>query len=445
MSTTRTIRVETLTRVEGEGALNIRVDGDIVESAQLAIYEPPRFFEAFLRGRPLEEVPDLTARICGICPVAYQLTSVQALERALGITITPELRRLRRLMYCAEWIESHALHIHLLQAPDFFDAASGIELAQRFPQEINRGLTLKKYGNQLLEILGGRAIHPVNVAVGGFHRAPKVAELQALIPRFEEGCRLAADATRWFATLPFPDFEGHWELTALRHPDEYPMNEGDVCSTAGSRVSVDDFETTYVEEHVPHSTALQACRLPDHSAYCVGPLARICLNRSQLHPAAQRVADEIAFVTPCRKPFMAILARCLEVLHAFSEALDILRDYRGTKVAKVPCNYAVSSGCAATEAPRGLIYQRYSVDADGKVVSAKIMPPTSQNQRQIELDLRRWLPPLLQLPDQQIADACEKLIRTWDPCISCSTHFLKVRIDRSTTTNSTSAALESPR
>jgi coenzyme F420-reducing hydrogenase alpha subunit len=430
MSTTRTIRVETLTRVEGEGALNIHVEGTTVRDVQLAIYEPPRFFEAFLRGRPLEEVPDLTARICGICPVAYQLTSVQALEKSLGISITPEIRRLRRLLYCAEWIESHALHIHLLQAPDFFNAASGIELARRFPHEINRGLTLKKYGNQLLEVLGGRAIHPVNVAVGGFHRAPRTEELQNLIPRFEAGCRLAADATRWCATLPFPQFNGNWELTALQHPDEYPMNEGDVCSTSGRRVAVDDFETTYVEEHLPHSTALQACRLPERSTYCVGPLARISLNHSRLHPVARQLADEIGFVTPCRNPFMAILARCLEVLHAFAEALDILRDYRGLKHPRCTRTYAAGTGCAVTEAPRGTIYQRYSVDADGKVTSAKIMPPTSQNQRQIELDLMQWLPPLLKLPDQQIADECEKLIRTWDPCISCSTHFLKLKITR---------------
>lgn len=430
MSATRTIRVETLTRVEGEGALNIHLEGQTVRDVQLAIYEPPRFFEAFLRGRLLEEVPDLTARICGICPVAYQLTSVQALENALAVHITPEIRRLRRLLYCAEWIESHALHIHLLQAPDFFDVPSGIELARQFPVEVNRGLTLKKYGNQLLEVLGGRAIHPVNVAVGGFHRAPRVDELQALIPRFEEGCRLAADAARWFATLPFPDFRCNWELTALQHPDEYPMNEGDVCSTTGSRVSVADFESVYVEEQVPHSTALQACKLPERTTYCVGPAARISLNRCRLHPTARNVADEIGFETPCRNPFMVILARCLEVLHAFAEALDILKDYRGTKTAKVPGSHAAGSGSAATEAPRGLIYQRYAVNADGQVVSAKIMPPTSQNQRQIELDLMQWLPPLLQLPDQQIADACEKLIRTWDPCISCSTHFLKLNINR---------------
>jgi coenzyme F420-reducing hydrogenase alpha subunit len=430
MSDSRTIRVETLTRVEGEGALQITLNGSVVHDVQLSIYEPPRFFEAFLRGRSLEEVPDLTARICGICPVAYQMTAVHALENALNAPASPEIRRLRRLLYCAEWIESHALHIHLLQAPDFFNTHSGIELARQFPNEVNRGLTLKKYGNQLLEVLGGRAIHPVNVAVGGFHRAPRPAELQALIPRFEQGLVLAEQAVRWVAAFPFPDFVCNWELTALQHPDEYPMNEGDVVSSTGSHTPAASFDQVYVERQVPHSTALHAVKMPEQSHYCVGPLARISLNREKLFPIARRVADEIQFQTPCRNPFKAIIARSLEVLHAFEEALEILRDYRGLKSPRTKLQYAATSGSAATEAPRGLIHHRYQIDHDGKVLAAKITPPTSQNQRQIELDLMQWIPPLLHLPDDQIAAECEKLIRTWDPCISCSTHFLKLRIQQ---------------
>ena len=430
MSDTRTIRVETLTRVEGEGALYVTLDGTSVRDVKLSIYEPPRFFEAFLRGRSLEEVPDLTARICGICPVAYQMTAVHALEQALGVVILPEIRQLRRLLYCAEWIESHALHVHLLQAPDFFNVASGIELARQYPTEVTRGLTLKKFGNQLLEVLGGRAIHPVSVAVGGFHRAPGTDELQALIPNFEHGLRLAEDAVRWVASFPFPDFECPWELTALQHPDEYPMNEGDIVSSSGSRIPASDFDSVYVEHHVPHSTALQALRHPQQTAYCVGPLARISLNRDLLSPTARRVADDIRFQTPCRKPFQAIIARSLEVLHAFEEALRILKAYRKIKSPRATYQYSRGTGFAATEAPRGLIHHRYEVDNTGLVVSAKITPPTSQNQRQIELDLTRWIPSLLQLPEQQIADECEKLIRTWDPCISCSTHFLKLHLQQ---------------
>lgn len=430
MSETRSIKVEALTRVEGEGGLHIQLNGDVIEDVRLSIYEPPRFFEGFLRGRPLEEVPDITARICGICPVAYQMSSVHALEEALGITISPEIRRLRRLLYCGEWIESHGLHMHLLQAPDFFNVASGIELAARFPDEVKRGLKLKKHGNELLESLGGRAIHPVNAAVGGFYRAPKKEELQKLIPAFEWGLQAAIEATRWVASFEFPDFERPYEMVALSHPDEYPMNEGRIVSTSGLSIVVSEYEQQFAEHHVSHSTALHSLKTLDQSSYHVGPLARVNLNRDRLSEAARRVAEDIGFESPCRNPFKAIIARGLEIIHAYDEALTILRDYRPFKPPRIPYTYRNGEGCAATEAPRGLIYHRYQIDSDGKVVLAKIIPPTSQNQRQIELDLIDWLPRVLSSDDQRTADECERLIRSYDPCISCSTHFLKLTIDR---------------
>ena len=430
MSETRSIKVEALTRVEGEGGLHVRMNGDVIEDVQLTIYEPPRFFESFLRGRSLEEVPDITARICGICPVAYQMSAVHALELALGVVITPEIRRLRRLLYCGEWIESHGLHMHLLQAPDFFGVASGIELAGRFPNEVKRGLKLKKQGNELLEALGGRAIHPINVAVGGFYRAPKKDELQKLIPEFEWGLQAAIDATRWVADFDFPDFTRPYEMVSVSHPDEYPMNEGRIVSTSGLAIDVADYEATFAEHHVAHSTALQSLKTADQASYHVGPLARVNLNRDRLCETAQRVADEIQFETPCMNPFKAIIARGLELIHSFDEGLSILKDYKPCRPSRIAYQYRKGEGCAATEAPRGLIYHRYQVDDDGKIVLAKIVPPTSQNQRQIELDLIDWLPHVLCGDDQQTADDCERLIRSYDPCISCSTHFLKLTIER---------------
>ncbi len=430
MSETRSIRVEALTRVEGEGGLHIRLNGSEIEDVQLSIYEPPRFFEGFLRGRPLEDVPDITARICGICPVAYQMSAVHALESALGVSPGPEIRRLRRLLYCGEWIESHGLHMHLLQAPDFFGAASGIELAARFPKEVNRGLQLKKHGNTLLEVLGGRAIHPVNVAVGGFYKAPSRDQLQDLIPSFEWGLQAAIDATRWVAGFDFPDFEQPCEMVSLQHPDEYPMNEGRVVSVSGLSVDVADYEREFVESHVAHSTALHSLRTADQSSYHVGPLARINLNRDRLCDNAKRIADEIGFETPCFNRFKAIIARGLEVIHAFDEGLAILKDYQPFRPSRLPYSYRNGEGCAATEAPRGLIYHRYRITDDGKIAEAKIVPPTSQNQRQIELDLIQWLPRVMGESDQRTADECERLIRSYDPCISCSTHFLKLTVDR---------------
>lgn len=426
----RKIRIPILTRVEGEGSLFVRIDGQVVQDVQLAIYEPPRLFEALLRGRPFDDVADFTARICGICPIAYQMTAVQALEIAMRVSIAPEIRALRRLMYCGEWIESHVLHIHLLHAPDFFDCDSGIELARQFPDEVKRGLRMKKFGNRLLELLGGRAIHPVNLAVGGFYRLPRREELTPLIPDFEWGRQAAIETAKWVATLPFPDFEVAYDYVALSHPEEYAIIDGDIVCSDGMKISIEEYEQHFVEEQVPHSTALQSHRMPGHQPYFVGPLARVNLNRLQLSPSAQRVADEIGWETPCHNPYKGIIARALEVVHAFEEGLEILRSYRPNCASRT--TFAVSSGhgTSATEAPRGLIYHHYHTGDDGKILSAKIVPPTSQNQAQIEADLHRLLPTILKFEDQAIAQRCERLIRTYDPCISCSTHFLKLQIER---------------
>ncbi|RMG35762.1 MAG: Ni/Fe hydrogenase subunit alpha [Planctomycetota bacterium] len=430
MTGERRIRVPALSRVEGEGGLFVRIRGDRIDEVKLTIYEPPRLFEAFLRGRPLEDVPDITARICGICPVAYQMSSTHALEAALGVSIIPEIRTLRRLLYCGEWIESHCLHIHLLHAPDFFGADSGIELARRFPDEVARGLRLKKLGNELLEVLGGRAIHPINVAVGGFYRVPRREPLLRLLPEFERGLEAAVEMTRWVASFDFPDYTRPYEMVALQHPDEYPMNEGDVASTNGLRVPVAEYERQFEEFQVPHSTALHSGRVDDHRAYHVGPLARVNLNRNRLSPTARRLADEVGLEHPCRNPFRAIVARALEVVHAFEEAIGILRAYRPFTPSRVAYEPRAGGGCAATEAPRGLLYHRYALDDRGLVTFAKIVPPTSQNQRQMEEDLRDWLPLVLGPDDAETALQCERLVRCYDPCISCSTHFLTLTVAR---------------
>jgi len=427
---TRTIKIEALTRVEGEGGLHVRLCDGAVEDVQLQIYEPPRFFEAFLRGRSVEETPDITARICGICPVAYQMSSVHALEHALGVSITPEIRRLRRLLYCGEWIESHALHVYLLNAPDFLGFESGLEMAERFPDEVNRGLRMKKIGNQLLEALSGRAIHPVNVAVGGFYRSPSREAMQRLIPQFEWAVEAAVETTRWVAGFEFPNFTCDYELVSLVHADEYPMNEGAIHGSSGWSLTASDFESEFTERQVPHSTALHCARAAGSASYLVGPLARVGLNLEKLSPTARHVADELPVEWPSRNPFQAIVARGLELIHACEEALSILRQYQPAQPPRIPYEHRPGEGSAATEAPRGLLYHRYLINDQGQVCEAKIVPPTSQNQRQIEADLRQLLPQVLSEPDAIVARKCENLIRCYDPCISCSTHFLRVVIDR---------------
>lgn len=427
----RVIRVPILTRVEGEGALDIRFHGSEPTEVHLRIYEPPRFFEAFLRGRPMDDVADITSRICGICPIAYQMTAVQALESIQEVKVSQEIRWLRRLVYCAEWIESHVLHIHLLHAPDFFGCVSAMELAKQFPDEVKRGLKLKKLGNQLLEILGGRAIHPVNLAIGGFYRLPRREELNALIPELEQGLVWAMEAARWLAKLEFPSFESHYEFVALSHPEEYAIEAGEIKVSDGTEIPISSYEEHFQELQVPHSTALQSRRVATGGTYFVGPLARIQLNFNQLSPHAKTIASQIGIDPSCRNPHRSILARAVEVVYAFEEALKIMK--RGawpTEARKAHPSVVAGEGISATEAPRGLIFHRYRVDDAGKIQFAKIVPPTSQNQSQIESDLRQLLPTIADKQDQQIAIDCERLVRSYDPCISCSTHFLKVNIAR---------------
>lgn len=429
-SETRKITVSALTRVEGEGALRIRLRGDEIEDVQLSIYEPPRYFESFLKGRRIEEVPDITARICGICPVAYQMTSVHALEMALGVAITPEIRSLRRLLYCGEWIESHVLHIYMLNAPDFFDTDSGIELAKAFPDEVKRGLRMKKIGNQLLEILGGRAIHPVNVRVGGFYKSPDAAQLQALLPDLHWALEAAVESVHWVAGFDFPVFDDPVELVALQHADEYPMNEGQIASTGRSAIAVEDYESVFKEFQVPHSTALQAGIGDEKTSYFLGPLARLHFNHKHLFPAAQKMVEQYCGAWPISNRFQSIMARSIEVVHAFEEAIAIAEGFQTLSKPFVEYSHRSGFGCSATEAPRGMIYHSYEINKDGTVESSKIVPPTSQNQKQIETDLRNYLPDLIKEPEDVIAKECEKLIRTYDPCISCSTHFLKLHVER---------------
>jgi coenzyme F420-reducing hydrogenase alpha subunit len=425
-----TIKVNYLTRVEGEGGLYVRIENAHVREVKLDIFEPPRLFEAFLRGRYFQEVPDITARICGICPVAYQMSAVHALEAALGVTPGPEIRRLRRLLYCAEWIESHALHIYLLQAPDFLDCESAVALARSHPQEVERGLRLKKIGNRLLEILGGRATHPVSVCVGGFYKAPRRKALEQLRGELLWGLEAAQETVKWVSTFSFPDFTPDYEFVSVSHPEEYPMNERRLVSSAGLDIDPVEFERVFLEEHVAHSTALHSARADRQTSYLVGPLARVNLNFAKLAPQARAAARACGVAWPCRNPFMGIVARAVELVHAYEEALSILETYQEPSASRVEFKVRAGEGCAATEAPRGTLYHRYRMNDQGLIEAAKIVPPTSQNLRRMEDDLRALLPGILNRSEAAIAQACENLIRSYDPCISCSTHFLKLRLER---------------
>jgi sulfhydrogenase subunit alpha len=428
---TRRIDTSYLARVEGEGAMHVRIRDERVESVELRIFEPPRFFEALLRGRALEEAPDITARICGICPVAYQTSACQAMEDALGIEVTGQLRLLRRLIYCGEWVESHALHLYMLHAPDFLGYESGFAMAADHRETVERGLRAKKAGNRLIELIGGRAVHPVNVRVGGFHKAPERRALEELRDDLERCREEALETVRFVAGLDFPELERDYETVCLRseEPGEYPIDRGRIVSSRGIDVAPAGFDATFEERHVPHSTALHA-RVRERGAYLTGPLARYDLNRERLSPLAAEAAAEAGIGDGCRNPFRSIVVRAVEILYAFDEALRLIDAYERPDEPSVPYEPRAGVGHGVSEAPRGLLYHRYEIDDSGEIVSAWIVPPTSQNQRSIEDDLREFVAAHVSLPDEELRRRCEQTIRNYDPCISCSTHFLRLEVDR---------------
>jgi len=427
--TRKTIKVDYLARVEGEGALHVTLHDGAVRDVELRIFEPPRFFEAFLRGRAFGEAPDITARICGICPVAYQMSAVHAMEDALGIAVDAPLRALRRLLYCGEWIESHGLHIYLLHAPDFLGYESAIAMAREHQAEVERGLQLKKVGNEIVQLVGGREIHPINVRVGGFYRTPTRRELAPLAERLKWARDAALETVRWVAGFDFPACERDYEFVALRHPDEYPLNEGRLVSNKGLDIGARDYETHFEERHVAHSTALQSV-IRERGAYLVGPLARYSLNFDRLSPLAQEAARAAGLGEVCTNPYRSIVVRAVETLYACDEALRLIEGYREPERAAVPVEPRAGVGFACTEAPRGLLYHRYALDAEGTITEANIVPPTSQNQGTIEDDLRAFLPDWLEMEDEALRWRCEQTIRNYDPCISCSCHFLKLEVER---------------
>ncbi|MCT2398339.1 Ni/Fe hydrogenase subunit alpha [Novosphingobium mangrovi (ex Huang et al. 2023)] len=428
--TTKTIKVDYLARVEGEGALDLHIEDGAVKAANLRIFEPPRFFEAFLRGRGYMELPDIVARICGICPVAYQMGAVQAVERAFGIEVGGQLRTLRRLLYCGEWIESHALHVVMLHAPDFLGYPDAIRMAEKHGDVVRSGLAVKKAGNALMCLLGGREIHPVNVRPGGFYRLPTKAELAPMGEELKRARDQAFDLVRWTSTLPIPDFEQDYEFVAMRHESEYPITGGRLVSSRGIDIDIGDFENEFEERHVPHSTALHAM-VKQRGAYLVGPLARYALNSQLLPETIQSLAREAGLGPVCNNPFRSIVVRALEVAFACEEAVRLIGEYELPEAATVPFEPRAGTGFGCTEAPRGICWHRYDFEEDGTIRAARIVPPTSQNQPSIEADLAAVAGSLVEADDDVIRDRCEQTIRNYDPCISCSAHFLKLSVHRS--------------
>jgi coenzyme F420-reducing hydrogenase alpha subunit len=426
----RTIHVPVLARVEGEGALDLSIQNGEIKDLRLRIFEPPRLFEKFLEGHSYTEVPDMVARICGICPVAYQMSAIHALESMFGVDPGPWVRAMRRVFYCGEWIQSHALHIHLLAAPDFLGFDNAIAMAKQYPEEVKRGLRLQAAGNQLIGLFGGRSVHPVGARVGGFFHAPEAQDVDRVLDLLKSLLLDAEALIHWVALLDLPKQEQDFTYVALRHPDEYAMNEGRLVSNNGLDIPIEAYEQHFKEFQVPHSTSLHATL---HDApYLVGPLARVNLNFDQLPGNIIDIVRAAGIQFPSMNMFHSIIARAVEICYALQEAIRILGDYEVPDSPYIDVQAKTGTAYGCTEAPRGVLWHRYKCDNDGKVTNAVIIPPTSQNQARIEEDLRLSLINLgLDNNDETLRNHGEMIIRNYDPCISCSTHFLRIKVDRS--------------
>lgn len=421
------IDIPILARVEGEGALALSLDNGQIKSLQLKIYEPPRLFEKFLEGRDYREVLDIVARICGICPVAYQMSAVHALEQCFQMTPLPWVREMRRLFYCGEWLESHNMHIHFLAAPDFLGCKTLPELAKKHPDVARRGLRLQALGNEIIKFLGARSVHPVGACVGGFFKTPSRSEATQLLMRLKEHLEDAENLVYWVNALSLPNNSHEFITVALKASREYPLNEGAIVSSQGLEIPIEEFEYYFKEFQVPYSNALH-CTLQG-KPYLVGPLARLNLNYDRLPSVILKLLEKLNIKFPSDNMFDSMLARAIEVYYCLLESIRVLEHYQPESVEmEVSPVSGVGFGC--TEAPRGLLWHRYEIAADGSIKSAKIVPPTSQNQARIEEDLRVSLTQYgLNRSHESLKNYSEMLIRNYDPCISCSTHFLNLTIN----------------
>ncbi len=423
------LTIPIIARVEGEGALHLKIHEGKISQLELSIYEPPRLFEKFLEGRAPNEVIDAVARICGICPVAYQMSAVQAIEHIFEMPVTPWVHDMRRLFYCGEWMESHGLHIHMLAAPDFLRYPSVLAMAKDHPDIVKRGMHLHGLGLMLMALLGKRSVHPVGACVGGFYAAPKISAVQEVLAQFKKSLPLAQELVLWSASLPMAKVTQEFTSVCLRHPEEYPMNEGRIVSDRGLDIDISEFDHYLKESQVPYSTALQ-CHLQGKS-YLVGPLARLNVNHHLLPPAVQDILKQGNITFPSQNMFHSVIARSVEIYYAMIEAIRIMENYVYTTTPHTPMTPRAGVGFGCTEAPRGLLWHRYEFNDDGLVASSRIVPPTSQNQARIEEDLWHALMTYgLDNSDDDLRFHSEMVIRNYDPCISCSTHFLQLKVDR---------------
>lgn len=422
------IDIHHVTRVEGHSNIVVNAKNGVLEECRLDIVETPRFFEAMLRGRPYTEASHITSRICGICAVGHATASLRASENALGVELSEQTWLLRKLIFFGEMLDSHVLHTYMLVAPDFFNVGSVIPLAGIAPEAVLRALRVKKLAGDLCALIGGRHTHPITMNVGGFMHLPTVDEIKAIRARLIDARKDMDDTVALFKTLPWPQFERETEYVALSKPDEYAFIDGTITTTDGGSYRINEYKKVTNERCVEHSSAKHTAH--KRNSYMVGALARFNVNYPQLHPRAKQAADALGIKPICTNPYLNSAAQVVEMVHSVEEAIKLCDELiaRGIKKEE-PHKFAGKggTGVGSCEVPRGILFHDYEISDDGKIVNANCIIPTGQNMANIEADMRALVPQILDQGQQKVTLALEMLVRAYDPCISCSVHFLEVR------------------
>jgi coenzyme F420-reducing hydrogenase alpha subunit len=414
------INIDYIARVEGEGSVKFEIKDGRLKDLKLNIWEPPRFFEGFLCGRRFDEVPDIVARICGICPVSHMTTSIRAIEKALGITPSQEIIRLRKVMALSQVVASHLIHLYMLAMPDYFKLLSVADMLPRFGSEIQRLLRMKEVMNGITALFGGRALHPVAMVVGGFTSYPSKDIIGKTVKELKSIRADAIEVLRVISELPFPDLINDSDFAAIHDPSGYAVNEGCIISNNGINVNEDDYYSVFEEIEVPYSNAKRTI-LKEKGSLMSGSLARVNLKFDMLHEDAKKASRETGFHIPDYNPFHNNIAQAIEIVHGISCCIELLEELTEEKP-EIEIRVKEGEGIAITEAPRGLLFHHYVLNRRGVIEKANIITPTAHNFLGIEENLKKLVEQYIYEKKGDIALKCEMLVRAYDPCFSCSVH-----------------------
>ncbi|MGQ9691477.1 MAG: Ni/Fe hydrogenase subunit alpha [Thermoproteota archaeon] len=424
----RTIVYDYISRVEGQGSLEVKISDGKAIDAKLKIFEAPRFFEAFLNGRKALELPELTSRICGICPIAHVITAAKAVENALEVSLDERTIALRKALALSGIMQSHALHIYFLAAPDFLGYPSAIAASRNLMDVVRRGFRLKKIANMVSEYIGGRAVHPVTLTVGGFSRPPPAERLDEVVKALDSAIEDAFETVKLVSGFRYPEFEPNHINVALSSNDGYAITEGVAKTSSGEHFDAREYRKHVSEEQVPYSNTKRSM-LRKNSSFEVGPVARFNLNYESLCDRAKEAAEAAGLKPPVRNPFKSTVIRAVEIVQAVEEMRSILKEGVNVPPPKKP-RFRQSTGAALTEAPRGLLYHSYTLNREGNVLSADIVTPTAHNSWRVEEDVFDLVPSVTSMDDEALKNLLGMLVRAYDPCISCSVHTFTIRLTR---------------